>query len=85
MHGLEEGTDGDAVVGGVAALAGLVVQCVEFALLEREANFLEQNADGIAITHLLEISLADAHLGSGSWVHQVDCLGLVTIVLVVSN
>jgi len=85
VDGVQECAHGDTIILGLADLFCLVVQGVELTWFERVANLLKQNFDRVTVTQLLEVGFADANVGGLSWIHEIDGLGLISVVLVISN
>lgn len=85
LHGLEEGPHAGTVVVRLAQLLCLVVQRVELSRAESVTDLAEKGADSVTVAQLLEIHLGDADLCRSCRVHQVNGLGLVTVVLEVSD
>ena len=83
--GLEEGANRHSIVLAVADLFRFVVERVKLALFECHSNLLEKQANGFAVSQLLEIVLADADFSRCRRVHKVDSFRLITVVLVLSD
>ena len=75
----------NAIVRRLGQLLGTIVDRVELANLVAEADLLEQRPNCLATAKLTEFVLADAILGEVRREQQIDCLRLVSVVLIIKN
>lgn len=85
LHGCHESPHAHHVVLRLANFFGLVVHSVELADFVGVTDGFEEGLDRCSVAWHLEVGLLNAQLRKGRREKQVNCLGLVSIVRIISH